>query len=181
MNPKIWGPTYWYIFHIISYSYDEKYKNNYINMFKYISFSIPCITCKNHFKNLLIRYPPHLNINDRDIMIKWLVDLHNFVNKRLGKKVITLSNAKNIYYKNEKLIINHQKIIKFIEIIKKSISGNSIAINNVSNILINFCSIIPCDKCREKLLILVNQPNLIRTQGLIKFSNSIINIIKGCK
>ena len=47
---------------------------------------IPCILCKNHFQENLRLFPIRNHLNNRDSLVNWLIDIHNIVNKKLGKK-----------------------------------------------------------------------------------------------
>jgi hypothetical protein len=42
---------------------------------------IPCLSCRDHFEQVLVDNP----VPEADDLFKWSVDVHNIVNKRLGK------------------------------------------------------------------------------------------------
>lgn len=183
MNPTIWGPYVWYNFHILSYSYLENEQESYRTFFKSVPYTLPCLTCKEHFKRALIKSPPDKNIVDGETMVKWLNNLHNVVNKRLEKDVVSLDRAYKIYHhKNGELKIDHNKMMKFIKMIKDYVSGgvNSIIIYHGSNILVNYCHICPCSKCRGKLINLLGGYT-VSDQGLSKLCDNMIKIIINCK
>ena len=48
-------------------------------------------------------------------MIKWLVDLHNDVNKTNGTKVYTVEQVKEIYLKNNTIHFNNKHVARFIK------------------------------------------------------------------
>lgn len=183
MDPKIWGPYVWYNFHILSYAYNDSDQEKYKVMFKSIPYIIPCLTCKEHLKRSFIKSSPNDNIIDRKSIIEWLNNLHNIVNKRLGKKIITLNRAEKIYYDTDgNLKINHNKMIKFIKLVKNYVSGgiNSIIFYHGSNILVNYCHLCPCIKCKKNLVEMLNNYD-IKKQGLVKLSNEMIKIVSKCK
>ena len=98
-----WGPATWYILHSISFSWDERFINDYRRFFNLIAQTIPCQKCKNHFsrsinrQNWLIRN----NVTSKESMTKWLIDIHNDVNRRNRKKIISYDRARNIYLNKE--------------------------------------------------------------------------------
>ncbi len=144
---------------------------------------IPCLTCKEHLKRSFIKSSPNDNITDRESVIKWLNNLHNIVNKRLGKKIITLNRAEKIYHDTDgNLKLNHNKMIKFIRLVKNYVSGgvSSIIFYHGSNILVNYCHLCPCSKCKEKLVKMLDGYD-IKKEGLVKLSNEMIKILINCK
>lgn len=104
MNPEIWGPHAWFFLHTITFNYpDNPNKEDKINMKDYIySFSkiIPCYTCKKHFMEQLKETPITDNVlNSREKLIDWMINAHNVVNKRNGKKVWTTDEVMKYYSK----------------------------------------------------------------------------------
>jgi hypothetical protein len=49
---------------------------------------LPCFWCRLHFSQVLAEYP----IPDTEVF-KWSVDVHNLVNERLGKPVVSFEEA----------------------------------------------------------------------------------------
>ena len=94
-----WGPATWYILHSISFSWDERFINDYRRFFNLIAQTIPCQKCKNHFsrsinrQNWLIRN----NVTSKESMTKWLIDIHNEVNRMNNKKIYTYNEVYEIY------------------------------------------------------------------------------------
>lgn len=91
MDPRIWGPHAWFLLHTISFSYPDhpnQYEKN--NMHRFIEgFSnvIPCIICRNHFIQNLKNYPIEKHLHSRDALVNWMINIHNVVNKKLGKPI----------------------------------------------------------------------------------------------
>jgi hypothetical protein len=50
---------------------------------------IPCLSCRDHFEQVLIDNP----VPEADDLFKWSVDVHNIVNKRLGKPEFSYEDA----------------------------------------------------------------------------------------
>lgn len=98
-DPKNWGPSSWKILHVLAYTYPEiaNYETQ-VNIEKFIaSFSelLPCNSCKDDFKKYVQKYP--VKSKTRESLIQWTVDLHNSVNKKLGKKLLTYDEAKKVW------------------------------------------------------------------------------------
>ena len=96
INPIIWGPKFWDVFHFTAFGYPEKqtgadtevYKQFYINFFKVL----PCDACAKSSQEIL-------NVNDLDKalvskeeLIKWTYDFHDKINIKLGKKSPSFKN-----------------------------------------------------------------------------------------
>jgi hypothetical protein len=128
MNPKIWGPSAWLFLHSITLaypnnpSYDDM--NNYRQFFESIKYVLPCDSCKEHFKENLQKYPLTDRIlESKDLLCKWLIDIHNSVNIRTNKKVLTYEQVfdiyTDIYDENKK---NHNLLFLFLSFMLLSVS-----------------------------------------------------------
>ena len=60
---------------------------------------ITCGECRQHFRQYLAAQPPRFQDTHFDYFA-WTVNLHNSVNEKLGKPVISLTDAVDIYYKD---------------------------------------------------------------------------------
>lgn len=102
MEPTSWGIYGWGFIHNVALGYPKEQtymiKENYRQFFHLIGDVIPCKSCSTHYKKMIADYPPDLV--DRDSLFKWTVDIHNKVNKRLGKSEISYNDAYNIWLKN---------------------------------------------------------------------------------
>ena len=161
ISPKQWGPVAWYFFHIISFTFPQeedeinKKKHLYIEFYNIILNLLPCLTCQNHYKKILIAKPIDTNnINNRDDLIKWVLDVHNIVNIITGKKKYDLERLLKIYIINNRININHKLLIKFLYYIIVSpsphIQQNHKAIY-LDKLFKNLMEIFPCGMCREKI------------------------------
>lgn len=107
MKPELWGPELWHVLHIITLSYPENPteldKNNIKNFLTYLGPVLPCDKCKVHYnKNLLANPLTDEILSSKTKLIKWLIDIHNEVNKQTGKKIMSYEDAlKCILYKCE--------------------------------------------------------------------------------
>lgn len=113
MKSYEWGPFFWYCIHKLTYHYDNKYVDNYIHFFHNLKYIIPCPICRKEYKKFMNKSPPNNNCKNRDGIIKWNYDFHNFVNKYLKKPHFTMDQFNKIYSQPT----DHNKIIKFIDIL----------------------------------------------------------------
>ena len=69
----------------IAWEIKEKNKNAYIIFYKTFGYILPCVICKEHYKNLFgIFHKINYELICREYMIKWVFDLHNIVNNVSG-------------------------------------------------------------------------------------------------
>ena len=90
MLTNVWGPSLWHYLHIISFNYpveptkeNKKYYRQFINNLKY---TLPCKYCRDNLKNNLKDIPLTANaLKNRDNFSVWMYELHEHINKMLGK------------------------------------------------------------------------------------------------
>lgn len=103
-DPSHWGRAYWDFMFIVASTYPhvtptqheiivpdatfEKIRRRTICLFQFIARSIPCPTCRLHFKNFIKRYPLKDNMGSREQLLRWLWIAKSEVNKR-SKKINT--------------------------------------------------------------------------------------------
>jgi hypothetical protein len=101
MNPVIWGPPMWISLHSITLNYPEKPTTCQENMirefFWNVQFVLPCEMCRNHYAEMIRTHPPITK--DRRSLVYWLIDRHNEVNKRLGKREYSYEEVLQKYQK----------------------------------------------------------------------------------
>ena len=85
--PSKWGPHFWMTLHIACLGcQDAKVLVDFVEGYKEI---IPCLSCREHFEQVLVENP----VPEADDLFKWSVDVHNIVNKRLGKQEFSYEDA----------------------------------------------------------------------------------------
>lgn len=96
--PKITGPGLWFWIHITSLDATTKSsKEYYIHNLTLLSNRHPCGMCRSHMKSYLNENPPQEFMSiDKGLFIH-SVNFHNAVNRRLGKSVLSLKDAYNMY------------------------------------------------------------------------------------
>jgi len=104
LNPKIWGPHYWFVLHTIALTYpvkaNETVRKKYYDFIENLPIFIPIENIGNYFSKLLDKYPVTPYLDSRESFIKWVYFIHNEVNKELGYEELTLSESLEKYYKH---------------------------------------------------------------------------------
>jgi hypothetical protein len=87
--------------HIISFEYpkqpSEYDKRIYHDFYNSLKDVIPCQDCRKHYREFITRYPISPHLDARSSLIKWVIQVHNFVNKSLGKPELGVQEVLDIY------------------------------------------------------------------------------------
>lgn len=110
MKPSVWGKCAWLFLHSVALDYPDNPTNDdkikYKTFFESLQHILPCEKCKVHMKqNMQTNKLTDKILSDKSSLIKWVIDIHNNVNKSLGKPVLSYEDAlsdilKNYYPKN---------------------------------------------------------------------------------
>lgn len=115
MNPKFWGPHAWIFLHSITFNYPKeptnKDKQIYVRFFKDLQNIIPCEKCAYNYKRHLDDYPIEEALETRETMVQWLINIHNEVNKELGKPIYTYDQVIEEYKYNIKRLDRDDTIV----------------------------------------------------------------------
>jgi hypothetical protein len=90
MLTSIWGPSFWHVLHTISFNYpvepNHKQKKHYKNFMLELQNILPCIHCRNNYKEDLKKYPLNEEVmKNRENFSKHIYQLHERVNTLLQK------------------------------------------------------------------------------------------------
>jgi len=114
MNQNIWGPHFWETLHTITFNYplkpSQKDKENYQNFFTSLKYVLPCSYCQKNYVRNMNELP--IKLNNRKELVYWLIDLHNEVNGKEGKRQYTYEEIIKIYeikYKKKIKLDNKDK------------------------------------------------------------------------
>ena len=93
LPPTVWGPFFWHTIHIVAlgYSNEPTYtdKKAAKDFFEALQNLIPCPMCRNHYAVHIQKYPISPHLDKRIDLFRWTVNLHNEVNKSIGKSTMT--------------------------------------------------------------------------------------------
>jgi len=91
---RLWGPSGWLFLHCISFGYPYKIdptnpehlekQNDYYRFFYYLGKVLPCKYCRNSYMDFFTETSPMKHLGSRKEFTKWLYDIHNLVNNKLG-------------------------------------------------------------------------------------------------
>ena len=100
ITPEHWGPNAWSFLHTLAYAYPVhptlKQQQAMQKLLTSLTDLLPCSECRQHWAYLLSRHPMPLG-HTTQALPAWLVDRHNDVNKRLGKKLFTHEMALRLH------------------------------------------------------------------------------------
>lgn len=99
MDTEIWGPSAWLFIHSASLAYPEsnppaETRQQFRNFFGSLVEVLPCVYCRQHYKDNLAKMSSlDKALDSQASLFRWTVDLHNEVNKALGKEEWTYERA----------------------------------------------------------------------------------------
>ena len=91
MLTGVWGPSMWHSLHTISFNYPIKptsdQKKQYLNFFRSLRYILPCKYCRINYTKNIKSVPLNMKVmKNRHTLSKWLYELHEEINRCLGKK-----------------------------------------------------------------------------------------------
>jgi hypothetical protein len=116
IKPEKWGPLFWGALHVAALGCSNSDNlSNFVDAYKTM---IPCASCRKHFEEALLATPVPQVSNPLELFA-WTVDIHNIVNARINKPVITYDEAYEIWTSEPNQLCTQKfdfKIIIFIVI-----------------------------------------------------------------
>lgn len=105
MPTSDWGPAAWKFLHTATFAYggpdgiaSHEEQAAAKNLFESLRLMLPCKDCCSHYCGALQKRPLTSHVlKNRDNLSRWLVDLHNDVNERLGKPIVSFEEAVGLY------------------------------------------------------------------------------------
>ncbi len=90
MLTSVWGPGMWHYMHTMSFNYPVKPtnedKHHYRDFMINLKYVLPCGKCRANLRKNFKRLPLTLkHMQSRETFSKYVYDLHELVNKMLGK------------------------------------------------------------------------------------------------
>jgi hypothetical protein len=91
---RLWGPSGWLFLHCVTFGYPYKIdptnqehlekQNDYYRFFYYLGKILPCKYCRNSYEEFFMNNSLLRHLGSRKELSKWLYDIHNLVNDKLG-------------------------------------------------------------------------------------------------
>ena len=90
MLTSVWGPPLWHVLHTISFNYPveptKEQKKHYYKFYKNLQNILPCRYCRENLSKNLKECPLTMDVfKNRDSLSRYVYNLHEIVNKMLGK------------------------------------------------------------------------------------------------
>ena len=105
MNKTVWGPAVWKSFHYTALGFPKNPcsidKQHYLKYYESFMYVLPCEECRQHYKHHLSKMPLGEHLGDTKSLFCWTVEMHNRVNRSIGKKEWTCEDAW-VFYLNRK-------------------------------------------------------------------------------
>jgi len=125
LDPKIWGPHYWFFLHTIAMTYPHHpnavTKKKYYEFVQNLPLFIPVEEISKEFEKLIDKYPITPYLDNRDSFTRWMYFIHNKINEKLEKPSISLNDFFVQYYNQYKS--QNEKILEYYKLKEKIIYG----------------------------------------------------------
>jgi hypothetical protein len=125
LEPKIWGPHYWFFLHTLAMTYphypNSVTKKKYYEFVQNLPLFIPVEQISSDFSVLLDKYPVVSYLDNRESFVRWMHFIHNKINQKLEKPQISLNEFYIQYYEEYKT--NTEKLSDFYKLRAKLIYG----------------------------------------------------------
>ncbi len=95
---KPWGPALWQKIHLRPLLFIFELCISDQDFLESLSAKIPCEECRSHYQNFLKDNPLPYYCSAWTYF-QWTVKLHNYVNQILGKPIVSLDQAKDLWEK----------------------------------------------------------------------------------
>lgn len=106
LDPKIWGPHFWFTLQTIAIQYPNKpndvIKKKYYRFLTDLQDFLPNTKIKSQYVDYLREYPVSPYLDSRLSLLKWINFIHNKYNVALGKEPIELYKGLEKYYEEYK-------------------------------------------------------------------------------
>lgn len=125
LDPKIWGPHYWFFLHTIAMTYPHHpnavTKKKYYEFVQNLPLFIPVEEISKEFEKLIDKYPITPYLDNRDSFTRWMYFIHNKINEKLEKPSISLNDFFVQYYNQYKS--QNEKFLEYYKLKEKIIYG----------------------------------------------------------
>ena len=102
LDPKIWGPHYWFFLHTLAMTYPNHpnavTKKKYYEFIQNLPLFLPVEQISGEFSKLIDKYPITPYLDNRDSFVRWMHFIHNKINEKLEKPQISLNEFFIQYY-----------------------------------------------------------------------------------
>ena len=125
LDPKIWGPHYWFFLHTVAMTYPHHpnavTKKKYYEFIQNLPLFIPVEEISKDFEKIIDKYPITPYLDNRDSFVRWTHFIHNKINEKLEKPTISLNDFYVQYYNEYKS--QNEKLVEYYKLREKFIYG----------------------------------------------------------
>jgi hypothetical protein len=125
LDPKIWGPHYWFFLHTVAMTYPHHpnavTKKKYYEFIQNLPLFIPVEQISKELEKLIDVYPITPYLDNRDSFVRWTHFIHNKINEKLEKPQISLNDFFVQYYNQYKS--QNEKMSEYYKLREKLIYG----------------------------------------------------------
>jgi hypothetical protein len=99
ISKDVWANPLWYMIHTCAYysKEDQRCQLFFKAFMSCLRYALPCSKCRAHLMENLEHFDFDKYCLNTEGLFNYTVDLHNTVNKQLGKPIISVEAAKQIY------------------------------------------------------------------------------------
>ena len=101
MDTKVWGPPFWFVMQTVAFTYPQNPtysdKRRVYEFYTSLANWLPCTECNKHYAKTLKEFPIAPFLDSNKSLFHWVVQVHNRVNKRLGKAVYSVDQVWRYY------------------------------------------------------------------------------------
>jgi hypothetical protein len=123
LDPKVWGPHYWFFLHTLAMTYPNHpntiTKKKYYELIQNLPLFLPVEEISGDFSKLLEQYPVTPYLDNRDSFVRWMHFIHNKINEKLEKPEVSLNDFFIKYYDEYKS--TNEKMSEYYKIREKII------------------------------------------------------------
>jgi hypothetical protein len=123
LDPNIWGPHYWFFLHTVSMTYPNRpnalTKKKYYEFIQNLPLFIPVEKISTEFSKIIDQCPVTPYLDNRESFVRWTHFIHNKINEKLEKPLLSLNDFYIKYYDEYKP--NNLKIREFNKLFGKII------------------------------------------------------------
>ena len=102
LDPKVWGPHYWFFLHTLAMTYPHHpnavTKKKYYEFIQNLPLFLPVEEISTSFSKLIEKYPITPYLDNRDSFVRWMHFIHNKINVALEKPEVSLNDFFVNYY-----------------------------------------------------------------------------------
>lgn len=94
-QPNVWGTHAWSFLHCVVMTYPNRpsleQQANMTVFLHSLGNVLPCKLCRKNFRKYISNHP--IQVQSKTKLRDWVIDLHNAINQRLGKPILSHEEA----------------------------------------------------------------------------------------